>query len=947
MADAAPPAPVPGPHLTLSLKLRVFFLSSVLLLGSAALVGYLVQGHQERLLGQHEEALSDYRRHAIEQALLRNDAGLRQLGPLLFHPPAAPAPAVLDRVASMASRLQSEYGVEAALVFGPDAKILGTRLLDESASAVPPPALLAGLKAMLASEDTPTALLWCDTSCRQYSMLLDDDPMQGGMVFAQDIAPILARIPLPSVSSAGLLVPHPVGNTDLPNGLRPWAGEIIFLKDGSIAGPILQRTSVRHSLAGLHSESVRVSWNQRNYTLSTLPLEVAPGSARAKVLVLSDITDMHRAMHGSMREILSFLALSWLLLEALLLALLWGPLQRVRLLMEALRHIARRDLTALRAALAQPPRRTSDEIDYLYSATLQLANDLEMLESDVHQRDREISARMIDLGRQRDFVRRLIDAVPVIIATHDADGHIHLVNAHGRTLTGFSTAELAGTDFRQSFQLATAVPKGTAPNRESSVFTARSGETHTIEWQHASIPNPPVGAAATISAGVDVTARVAAEAHLRWLAEHDPLTNLSNRRAFGDSLEAALACADAHGAILFLDLNRFRNVNDFSGYAVGDRMLVHVADVLREVTADQPDFRAARIGGDEFALLLRNISAADAQAMAALILQRLERIALPTLGVQHRVSASIGLALYPEHGSSSADLLASADLAMHQAKTRGNGCGWHMLSTEHNEDRLLAQERVYWVEYLRDAIRDERIELFAQPVYRIIDGSIAHYEILARLPAPDGTHVPAPFFIPIAEQSRQIAALDRLVLRQSLDWLRRAPATIGFAVNLSSQTLHDPTLLPFIEEELRRHALDPARLTFEITESDAIQDFAVVRDFVRRLRALGCHFALDDFGTGFSTFHYLREIPVSSIKIDGAFVRNIADQNDDRVFVASMSNLADCFGLTSVAEFVESEAILEVLRTYNVTYAQGNHMGVPRPISELFGAPFAPPEINV
>jgi EAL domain-containing protein (putative c-di-GMP-specific phosphodiesterase class I) len=286
------------------------------------------------------------------------------------------------------------------------------------------------------------------------------------------------------------------------------------------------------------------------------------------------------------------------------------------------------------------------------------------------------------------------------------------------------------------------------------------------------------------------------------------------------------------------------------------------------------------------------------------------------------------------------ELLASADFAMLQAKEEGRG-RWHMFSRS-DETRERMRSRMYWNDQLSQALADDRFILHYQPIVDIKNGQISHYEVLLRLRYKDGSVVGPAHFIDTAERSGIIGAIDRMVISKAIRFLAELKGrgqAVSFAINLSGHAFTDPQLLSHLRLELERSRIEASRIIFEITETAAVSDFAMANSLMLAIKELGCRFALDDFGIGFSSFYYLKHLPVDYLKIDGSFIRHLADSLEDQIIVQAISQIAAGFGKQIVAEFVETEATLELLRHYNVDYAQGFLISQPLSAEEVFGKP--------
>ncbi|HNH24325.1 MAG TPA: EAL domain-containing protein, partial [Accumulibacter sp.] len=277
-------------------------------------------------------------------------------------------------------------------------------------------------------------------------------------------------------------------------------------------------------------------------------------------------------------------------------------------------------------------------------------------------------------------------------------------------------------------------------------------------------------------------------------------------------------------------------------------------------------------------------------------------------------------------------LLANADIAMYQAKSVG-GAGWHIYSDGEGVQEKM-QSRLYWEEMINDALADNGLVVYYQPILDLRTQQVSHYEALVRMRTLGGPVILPGMFMEIAEDSGLIREIDRNVIRQVFSKLESLFAAgkndYKFSINLSGVSINDPRLLAFIHDELARHPLMPGAVIFEITETAAVSDFSAARTFMNAVRELGCAFALDDFGVGFSSFSYVKQLPVDYVKIDGSFVRTLAENPDDQVFVRALAEVARGFGKQTIAEFVEDELALQMVRDFGIDYAQGYFVGKPR-----------------
>ena len=421
--------------------------------------------------------------------------------------------------------------------------------------------------------------------------------------------------------------------------------------------------------------------------------------------------------------------------------------------------------------------------------------------------------------------------------------------------------------------------------------------------------------------------RRAIETELEWHASHDDLTGLPSRRSFERYLGELMQVPHTPHAVMFIDLDQFKVVNDAGGHAAGDGLLRRVAEVLpRELRAED---LLARLGGDEFGVILPDCSPDTALAIAQRLRAAVQEIKFVWEGQPHGVGASIGLVYLGGQNLTLAQALRAADIACYIAKEKGRN-RVHVYAPDDLAQAGLASE-MGWVQRLQRALELNRFQLHAQSIVATAEAGRKgeHLELLLRLDDGDGRLTPPGAFIPAAERFGLMPAIDRWVVHTALEIIasRRAefygPAARTYAINLSGITLTDETFLPFLRAELASSGVPPEVLCFEITETSAIANLERAAEFIEAMQAMGSRFALDDFGVGMSSLTYLKRLPVDYLKIDGSFVRDMLEDKSDYATVQTINQIAHMSGKKTIAEFVETPEILDALRVIGVDYAQG------------------------
>lgn len=444
-------------------------------------------------------------------------------------------------------------------------------------------------------------------------------------------------------------------------------------------------------------------------------------------------------------------------------------------------------------------------------------------------------------------------------------------------------------------------------------------------------------------AGRDITKARNLENMLQHQASHDDLTKLPNRREFVRRLEAVLQYAQSNNrpAVLgYLDLDQFKVVNDSVGHLAGDELLIQVTNLIESQLRKTDTI--ARLGGDEFGVLIENASIEEAVTTIERIITQFEAFRFQWNNQLFGIGVSAGLVEINDASIDATELMSRADVACFAAKDAGRG-RVHVYNPQVS-DLSMQHKQLLMAAGIRDSIASNRFRLYAQPIASIKDGdptirTIEHYEILLRLFGEDDTLILPGTFIPAAERYGLMGDIDRWVITQTLQMMHRCADQdnrVTVTINLSGHSLTDITLSSFIIDQMQQYDINPARVCFEITETAAIRNLALARQFIADMKQEGCTFALDDFGSGLSSFGYLKHFDIDYLKIDGSFVRDIARDPTDRIMVTSIDQIGKSLGITTIAEFVEDEAAIEELFNIGVDLLQGYAIGKPIPFNEVF-----------
>ncbi len=567
--------------------------------------------------------------------------------------------------------------------------------------------------------------------------------------------------------------------------------------------------------------------------------------------------------------------------------------------------------------------------------------------------ERLVAQKTAELALEKERAQVTLASIGDAVITTDAGGRVEYLNDAAEKLTGWCAGEARGRALDEVFRVrppaaapaavsAAAVTPG--PRARDSVLLSRSDQEIAIDQSVA----PICGRGGDVHGSVVVFHDVSHERRLvqemAYQAKHDALTGLLNRRAFEECLVHLLASPAQPGAqhaLLYLDLDQFKIVNDACGHSAGDLLLRQLCSLLRKESRNGDAL--ARLGGDELGVLLPHCPLAEAEKVAGKLLQTINDFRFVWEERAFAVGASIGLVPFDADSDSAARILSAADAACYAAKDKGR----NRVLVYQADDAELSQRRtqMQWVTRLRQALEQDRFVLFGQPIVPIQGqrGADPHYEVLLRLQDGDGQIVPPGAFLPAAERYGLMPQIDRWVVRHTLRWLQqhadRTPPAAHYSINLSGQSLSDPQFLEYVLQEIETSRVEATRVSFEITETAAVTVSSNALQLIKTLRERGCRFLLDDFGSGWSSFAYLKNLPVDFLKIDGSLVRDIAHDILDEAMVRAINEIGHALGIATIAEFVENDAVLERLAALKVDFAQGYAIGRPAPLSASLLSP--------
>jgi diguanylate cyclase (GGDEF)-like protein/PAS domain S-box-containing protein len=553
------------------------------------------------------------------------------------------------------------------------------------------------------------------------------------------------------------------------------------------------------------------------------------------------------------------------------------------------------------------------------------------------------------LRREKERAQVTLASIGDGVIRTDTEGRVDYLNPVAEQLTGWSAGAAMGLPLRRVFRVIDEVTRKPLPDPVAQcleqarvlelpgpvVLIRRDRREYTVQDTVAPVKEPDGRISGVVLVFKDVTELRGMEREMAYLARHDPLTGLLNRREFEHRLRLGLDSARGQGrrhALCYIDLDEFKLINDTCGHLAGDEMLRQITDLLRSMV--RPQDVLARLGSDEFGVLLMDVSLSVARQRAEDLRARME--ALRVRWQDRTLEAPISIGLVPIHAGSGdhEEVLQAADAACYIAKESGR----NRLHEYRPDDRAVAERsgEMQWIHRIHEAFEEGRFHLARQVIQPLAspDRRSLH-EIFLRLRDPGGEWISPSVFVPAAERYRMVTSIDRWVVHNALRRLSRdgGGTESRFTLNLSGQSLGDHAFLDDVVGELEDTGLDPARVCFEITETAAIAHLAAAKRFISRLKAMGCRFILDDFGSGLSSFAYLKNLAVDFLKIDGEFVRDMPENRVHRVLVKSIHQIGHEMGIATIAESVETRDAFEALQEIGVDYVQGHWIGKP----ELFG----------
>ncbi|MFV8572591.1 EAL domain-containing protein [Marinobacter sp. SBS5] len=795
--------------------------------------------------------------------------------------------------------------------------------------------------AMKANRDNnPDSFLFCHTGCSQFVVepLVLGNGKEALMVTGQNIADIILRFHQISGQDLAVLLPPTTNESAEERLLNNWS--LRLWAASSFHSSLSQLHNIQKvGPLDLVAEGKALDYAATKLLFHKLDLEDYWAYGETPVLLtISDETDQHQRLLNTLSSTVAIGLMALFISEMILLFVMLTPLRRLTAVVEALTLLPKHQYRAALDKVEKRPIRFRDEVSQLESSTRYVIRELETLHIEVEEKSRSLEGQVAMLSRSRAFLERLIDSSHLFIATLTPDGNLLTSNSRfdkefKRPVREFSHLfinERGAEDYqRKLMHLA-------AGDCEVIQFDAEfkndQGVVIYFDWT-CSIVEDEKGRDTVLAVGIDLTQRKRDEEALEWLANNDPLTGIGNRRCFQHDLHNLLD-TQRSGAVIFIDVNRFKQINDLYGHTVGDAVLVQIAETLGNTVRASDSI--SRLAGDEFTVILPHIDTMQLEGFLEKLSHNLSgQIVLDNEERTVEYNVSIGAALVNEHGTTEQDLIVHADMAMYQAKKKGNG-QWQIFDPDNNDLANLRRDHDL-TSLLKLALkRTDLFQLNYQPIYAIEEATVSHYEVLLRLKDSDGNSVYPSDFIPAAERMGLIRLVDEWVLDNAVKKIatdHQSGADYTLSINISAPTLQSADFPSTLLGTLKAHCVEARYVVIELTETAYIENFQMVLNNLKQISEAGVLVALDDFGVGFSSFSYLKKLPLSYVKLDGSYILDLENNPDNQVFVESLTNMVNAFGMKTIAEFVEDAATLDKLQELGVAYAQGYYIG--RPLPEL------------
>lgn len=852
------------------------------------------------------------------------------------------SPAFYHYFESFWSSFQIDMGVENAKLYAPDGHVIATWGNEPKTNrSVQSKSWEKNWETVL-NKEVSNGLIACADTCNIYAFapILQKGEMAGAFSIGASLADTV--LSFKKTSNADLAIIFSSDSSSIKQPL--WGMHFAAASSPKLLIPLIAKVASVYSFAELSKKPVRYVDAEDVYEISLVKLETSHSADEMQLIVIENIADDLATVEKNSKQVMVFAMVATVLILALLYILLSIPLKRLRRIASSIPLLGQGAFQALRANIKLHPHLLKDEVDILDQSAIDLSYKLESLEHEVVEKNLSLKNLFNEVSKEKEFATKLLNHAEAIIATTNVDGRILSINQFGVTLSGKNKDDQMYSDLPESELIALKANLSEVANSKlysyahKSVFIAANKTRRNISWRHTCLHDDNKGEAILLSVGMDITEQTKSQEVIHQLANYDVLTNLPNRRLLIDRLKHALSASNRsgqHGALLFIDLDNFKSINDTLGHKVGDVLLQEVSKRLISCTREGDT--VSRIGSDEFIVLLENLSAKAVESAGQVerIVSKIQQNLNQPFQLQthlYQNTISVGICLFHDMNHDAEELLKQVDIAVNQAKRNGNNsiCFYDPKMQE-SLNAYVTLERE-----LNEAISAKEFVLYYQ-IQVDTDGKPLGAEVLIRWQHPKRGMVSPYEFIPIAEETGLIVPIGKWVLdsacAQLKAWKKSAQTNyLTLSVNVTAQQFLQDNFVAQVASAIKKNGIDPELLKLELTESMLVNELDKTIATMHALQKIGIKFSLDDFGTGYSSLQYLKRLPIDQLKIDQSFVHEITNNVSDQAIVRTIIAMTHTLNLNVIAEGVETEEQRQILLDNGCYCYQGYLFGKPIPI---------------
>ncbi|WEJ62290.1 putative bifunctional diguanylate cyclase/phosphodiesterase [Thiomicrorhabdus lithotrophica] len=919
----------------------VIFLSLVLFLISLAWVTQSIYQNIENYRAGIEQ---NQKRHQqiLDQLITDNYLKLSEYAQLIVDNPQIKSKKITENSHSIKQYLQDKWfawnlniGIDYVAILSVNKEFLGEAHQFQNEETIQ--SLHNSLRLFVSQvKNQPQTFVFCSDSCQQLVMesFVFEDGSLGIIILGQNMADVISRYHAVSSSDVAVIIDNKDKNrVNDGHFLDSWNAHIWAMTNFDQMFPVLKDFSKQHDIHAIRDVSLWNAWSNNYSIQKMIPSNyVQVGSTAYYMNIANESKRQELLKLEIMNEVFTSLV-GWFVAELFLIFVMLGPIKRLLRIVQALELLPKHEYSAAANLVKSSKSYIRDELTQLEDSTLYLSNELDSLHNKVEVSKEELNSKIMMLTRSKAFLQRLFDNANLYILTQSYEfetishNNLFVHDLLTKQQNSFLDLFISSYDRKLFIDGLEELQEGLVDSFQQEVnMHTNQGDTRTLAWTHTLVKDDS-GYDQVLSIGMDVTQRKKDELALHWLANNDSLTKIGNRRAFNKNLEEILA-REKSGAIVFIDVNRFKQINDIYGHLVGDKVLVDIAEQLKKHTRENDSI--SRLAGDEFTIVLPGVTEEKLPHVLSNLSDQLSRTIELSDDRQVEYSVSLGGALFPEHGTDEQSLIVHSDMAMYKAKKKGLK-NWHIFDYADDQLNDLKAEHDL-MELLKQALQNDLFLLVFQPILTIVNHRVSHYEVLLRLKSVNDEWISPAEFITVAERVGLIREIDFWVIKSVFKFMQAAlteQPDLKFAINVSAPSLQEQLFSKNFIQLMDEYSISSQNLIVELTETAYIDNFVQVLKNLKELNEIGVSIALDDFGVGYSSFSYLKELPLTYVKLDGSYIQNIHNLPQNQAFIKSVVIMTKAFGMQTIAEFVEDQDVLDKLVELEVDFAQGYYIGKP------------------